>query len=300
MSIRFGGSPIAWINDDMPEIGGDTPLETVLADARDIGFAGIELGGKFPRDPGALRALLDRFGLVLVGGWYSASLLARSGQEEIAALQDHLALLKAMDCEVFIQAETSNAVHSDRARSLSATPDLSPADWPEFGRRITEVTDYIQDQGLRFAYHHHHGTVVEDQRELDLFLEHTGPSAGLTLDTGHARLGGIDALDVIRSHPGRIAHVHCKDVRGSIFQDLRSRDGSFLDGVLEGMFTVPGDGDLDYSAVMRELHEIGYSGWIIIEAEQDPQVADPRHYGEIGLRSLRIEAEAAGFLEAVR
>jgi len=294
VSIRFGVSPIAWINDDMPELGGDTPLERVFADARDIGFTGIELGGKFPRDPEGLSALLARFQLALVGGWYSASLLTRTARQEIAALQAHLKLLQALDCRVFIHAETSNAIHGDRSRPLSATPRLNRAEWAPFGAKLTEVADYVAAQGLRFAYHHHLGTVVESSEDIEQFLKSTGPSVGLTLDTGHAALAGVDPVALIRAHPQRVAHVHCKDVRGQVFRKLKSEGGSFLLGVLDGMFTVPGDGDLDFSEVMQALAAIGYSGWIIVEAEQDPAIADPRRYGEQGLRALRLEASAAG------
>jgi inosose dehydratase len=298
MSIRFGVSPIAWINDDMPELGGDTPLDSVLADARDLGFAGIELGGRFPREPAALRALLGSYGLVLVGGWYSASLLTRSAEAEIEALQGHLALLKAMGCSVFIQAETSNAIHGDKGTALARTPRLGADDWPVFGHRLTQVADYIAGEGLRFAYHHHLGTVVERPEDMDLFLRHTGASVGLTVDTGHAALGGLDPVELIRRAPERVAHVHCKDVRRAIFNELLARGGSFLEGVLAGMFTVPGDGGLDYGAVMRALADIDYAGWIVVEAEQDPAIADPKAYGEIGIRTLKTEAAAAGLREA--
>ena len=298
MSIRFGVSPIAWINDDMPELGGDTPLERVLAEAREIGYAGIELGGKFPRESRELRTLLARFELDLVGGWYSASLLTRTAREEIAALQAHLALLEALGCRVFILAETSNAIHGDRARPLSATPRLDRAAWAPFGEKLTEVADTVTAAGLRFAYHHHLGTVVESGEDIELFLRSTGPSVGLTIDTGHAALGGVDAVSLIRAQPQRVAHVHCKDIRGKVFRRIKAEGGSFLRGVLEGMFTVPGDGDLDFGKVMGALGDIGYSGWVIVEAEQDPAVADPRRYGEVGLTTLRREAAAAGLKTA--
>jgi inosose dehydratase len=300
MSIRFGVSPIAWINDDLPALGGDTPLESVLADAREVGFAGIELGGKFPRDPVALRALLNKHHLALVGGWYSANLLARSADAEIEALQPHLALLKAMQCSVFIMAETSNAIHCDQQRPLSGTPRLAAADWDQFGRRLTQVTEHVQQAGLRMAYHHHLGTVVETQQDLDHFLDSTPSSVGLTLDTGHAALGGIDALALIRMQPDRIAHVHCKDVRSNVFEQVRSSAKSFLAGVIDGMFTVPGDGDLQYASVMQALARVGYVGWIIVEAEQDPAKADPKQYAAKGLQTLRREAAAAQLTEAAQ
>jgi len=298
MAIRFGVSPIAWANDDMPELGGDTSLETILGDANAIGFAGIELGGKFPRDPAELRPLLGRHGLSLVGGWFSGNLLTSDVGAEIAAAANHLALLKAMGSTVWVHAETSNAIHGQRRTPLSQSPRLAEIDRGAFGRRMTEFADYIQAQGMRFAYHHHLGTVVEGPDDLDAFIAATGESVGLTIDTGHAALGGIDPVAAIRAHPRRVAHVHCKDVRAPVFSALRERDGSFLEGVLAGMFTTPGDGDLDYAAVMRALADIGYSGWIVVEAEQDPVIADPREYGALGLATVRREAAQAGLREA--
>lgn len=300
MSIRFGVSPIAWINDDLPALGGNTPLETVLADARDVGFAGIELGGKFPKDADVLRSLLNRYQLALVGGWYSAGLLTRSAAAEIQAMQSHLGLLKALGCNVFILAETSNAIHGDQGRAMSATPRLADSAWDGFGRKLTEVADYLALAGLRMAYHHHLGTVVESQHDLDRFLESTGRSVGLTLDTGHAALGGIDGLALIRDHPARVAHVHCKGIRSRIFSRARSEKKSFLSGVIDGMFTVPGDGDLEFAGVMQALAKIGYAGWVIVEAEQDPAVANPKTYANLGLKTLRREAAAASLREMER
>ncbi len=294
MTIRFGVSPIAWINDDMPELGGNTPLDSVLKDIQDIGFSGVELGGKFPRNPATLKVLLGRFGLDLVGGWYSAELLTRTAEAEIEELKPHLALLKAMGSTVFIQAETSNAIHGNRAMPLSKTPQLTDDAWKQFGARLTQVADFIQGEGLRFAYHHHLGTVVERAVDLDAFLRVTGANVGLTLDTGHAALGGINGIDILRAHPKRIAHVHCKDVRRRVFADIQTSGRSFLDGVLAGMFTVPGDGDLDFAAVMRSLADTDYSGWVIVEAEQDPALANPKTYGELGFKTLHREAVAAG------
>jgi inosose dehydratase len=300
LSIRFGVSPIAWVNDDMPELGAATTVETILGDARDIGFAGVELGGKFPKDAAVLKPLLDSYGLDLVGGWFSGNLLAQDLEAEIAAARDHLGLLKAMGSSVFVHAETSNAIHGQRGAPLSQTPRLDADRWDSFGARLTGFAQYVQGEGLRFAYHHHLGTVVEQPGDLEMFLAVTGEAVGLTLDTGHAALGGIDPIAVIRACPARIAHVHCKDVRPGVFDQVQAGGQSFLDGVLAGMFTVPGDGDLDYAAIMRALAEIDYAGWIVVEAEQDPALADPRTYGELGLRTLEREAATAGLKKAAR
>jgi len=294
MSVRFGVSPIAWVNDDMPELGADTRVETILADAAEIGFEGVELGGRFPREPRTLGAMLRGRRLDLIGGWYSTHLLARSAEAEIAALQSHLALLKALGAQVFIAAETSNAIHGDHARPLDETPRLPGSDWARLGGRMAEVAAHVREQGLRLAYHFHLGTVVETADDLARFLAATPDDVGLVVDTGHAALGGIDAAGLIRERPERVAHVHAKDVRGAVFRALRGRRGSFLDGVLAGMFTAPGDGDLDFGAVTQALADIGYDGWIVIEAEQDPKLADPRVYSRLGLATLRRAAANAG------
>jgi inosose dehydratase len=298
MTIRFGVSPIAWVNDDMPQLGAGTALETILADARDIGFEGVELGGIFPRDAAVLKPLMADYGLDLVGGWFSGALLDHDVDAEIAAAADHLKLLKAMGSTVFVHAETSNAIHGQMGTPLVRTPRLDAGGWKRFGDRLTRFADHIAGQGLRFAYHHHLGTVVERPEDLDAFLRSTGEVVGLTLDTGHAALGGIDPVAAIRAHPRRIAHVHCKDIRAQVFAGVQAKGDSFLKGVLDGMFTVPGDGGLDYGAVMRALADIGYSGWIVVEAEQDPAIANPKTYGELGLRTLEREAASAGLRKA--
>ena len=287
MSVRFGVSPIAWINDDLPELGGETPVETVLRDAHALGFEGIELGGKFARDSAALGAQLAAHELSLIGGWWSAALLARPVQAEIEALQAHLRLLQALGSEVFIIAECSNTVHGNRHRPLAQAPRLRAEEWPRFGERLSALASYLEDRGLRLAYHFHLGTVVEREEDVEQLIAHTDRRVGFVIDLGHAALGGIDAERLIRNHPGRVAHVHAKDVRRRVFADIRRRNGSFLDGVLAGMFTAPGDGDLDFQSVTKALIAGGYDGWIVIEAEQDPALADPRTYSRIGLATMR-------------
>jgi len=180
------------------------------------------------------------------------------------------------------------------SRLLRVSLAYAPSGWARFGGKLTEVADTVAAAGMRLAYHHHLGTVVESGEDVERFLESTGPSVGMTIDTGHAALGAVDAVSLIRKHPQRVAHVHCKDVRGAVFRKIKAEGSSFLNGVLDGMFTVPGDGDLDFRMAMQALAEIGYSGWIIVEAEQDPAIADPRRYGELGLTTLRREAAAAG------
>jgi inosose dehydratase len=208
-------------------------------------------------------------------------------EEEIEALQAHLQLLEALGSGVFIIAECSNTVHGDRRRPLADTPSLTEAQWPGFGARLSALAGYLDERGLRLAYHFHLGTVVDGEDDIERFVTHTDSSVGFVVDTGHAALGGINAERLIRSHPDRVVHVHTKDVRRQIFDDNLRRGGSFLDGVLAGMFTAPGDGDLDFGGVAQALIDIGYGGWIVVEAEQDPARADPRVYSRIGLDTVR-------------
>jgi inosose dehydratase len=294
MSVRIGANPIGWSNDDLRELGGATSLETCLAEAKEAGFTGMELGHKFPREPGALKAVLGRFGLDLVSGWYSAALLRRAPEEEIRALRPHLDLLKAMGCKVLIFAETSNAIHADRSRPLDERPRLREAEWGEFGRRVTAVGDAVLGEGLRLVYHHHMGTIVESEADIDAFMAATGPSVDLLLDTGHATFGGADPAALARRYRGRISHFHAKDVRADVMERARRERLSFLDAVVAGAFTVPGDGCVDYAAVLREL--AGYSGWAVVEAEQDPDKADPFAYARMGYANLRRHLAEVGLL----
>ncbi|HEX8167542.1 MAG TPA: myo-inosose-2 dehydratase [Beijerinckiaceae bacterium] len=294
MAVRIGVNPIGWSNDDLRSLGGETPLETCLAEAREAGFEGMELGHKFPREAEALKAVLERFGLDLVSGWYSAELLRRSPDEEMRALRPHLDLLKAMGCQVLILAETSNAIHGDRAIPLGERPVLAPGEWEEFGRRVTTVGDATLAEGLRLVYHHHMGTVVQSEADIDAFMAATGPSVHLLLDTGHAAFAGADPARLARRHRARISHFHAKDVRPVVTARAARERLSFLDAVIAGAFTVPGDGSVDYPAVLRELP--GYAGWAVVEAEQDPENAHPLTYARMGYANLRRYLREAGLL----
>src|SRR6266446_979049 len=232
MPVRLGISPIGWSNDDLPELGGDTPLEACLAEARSAGFEGIELGNKFPRDPAVLRPILERHGLSLISGWYSGRLLDRSVTEESAAIEAHRALLVAMGCAVLVYAETSGSIAGDRRRPLSSRPRLGDGGWRDFGGRLTELAEHLLRRGIRLVCHHHVGTVVESEAEIDRLMAATGDSVGLLLDTGHLAFAGADPAALARRYGHRIAHVHCKDVRRDVLAEVRARDASFLDAFL--------------------------------------------------------------------
>ncbi len=295
MTIRIGANPIAWSNDDMRELGADISLDTCLVQAKTAGFEGMELGHKFPRASDELAPVMARYGLDLIGGWYSTNLLERDVEAEMNAARDHIRLLKDMGCAVFIMAETTGAIHGDRTGPLSQGPVLTDDQWPLFCARMNGFCARLREEGFLPAYHHHMGTVVETEVEIRLFMDGTDTAMGLLLDAGHARFAGVNPSDLARDFAGRITHVHCKDVRADVLQVARKGDFSFLDAVVEGVFTVPGDGSVDFPALLHSLKQGGYSGWLVVEAEQDPAKADPEHYAKMGHDNLARMAREAGF-----
>lgn len=287
MSVRLGINPIGWTNDCMPWLGDFISLDTCLAEAKAAGFSGVELGRKFPRAPKQLAPILKRHGLKLVSGWYSAALLERDAKAEIAAMKDHLTLLKSLGAEVMVFAETTGEIINQVGAPISRRPALNSAtEWKRLGARFTEVASYMRDQGVQMAVHHHMGTVVESQQDVDRLLENSGEAVGLLLDTGHMTFAGGDPVAVARKYAQRIVHVHCKDIRRYALATCRKRDVSFSEAVLCGIFTAPGDGLVDFRSVFEILSKAKYSGWLVQEAEQDPRVAHPASYAALGRAHL--------------
>jgi inosose dehydratase len=288
MTVKLGINPIGWTNDCMHWLGDFIPLEQCLAEARQAGFTGVELGRKFPRTVGKLGPLLKKHNLSLVSGWSSAQLLTRDSKAEIAAMADHLKLLAGLGSPVMVFAETTGEIILNAGASASSRPKIgSVAEWKRLGQRFTEVADHMLAKGVRMAVHHHMGTVVQSAEDVDRLMENCGSSVGLLLDTGHMTFAGGDPVAVAKRHAKRIVHVHCKDVRGYALAACQRRDVSFSAAVLEGLFTAPGDGIVDYKALFAILAGAGYSGWLVQEAEQDPRVAHPLTYAELGCAHLK-------------
>jgi inosose dehydratase len=288
VTISIGINPITWSNDDLQSVGGDISLATCLAETASAGYAGIELGHKFPRDATKLKPLLDEYGLALVSGWYSGQLLARDANSETRAMQGHASLLTAMGCDVLIFAEVTGCIHSAADTRLSQRPRIPVSEWKPFGQRLSEVGKACSDQGLKLCYHHHMGTVVQSAADIDALMQETTDDVYLLLDTGHAFFAGADPVSLARHYGSRVGHLHCKDVREPIMRTCANRDCSFLDAVLDGVFTVPGDGCIDYPGVFSALAEAGYEGWAVVEAEQDPSVATPSRYAQLGHKNLSL------------
>ncbi len=298
VDVRIGINPISWSNDDLPSLGGEIPLETALAEGKAIGYEGFELGNKFPREPKALRDVLGRHSLALVSGWYSGRLARRGVAEEIEAVGPHLRLLAENGAKVMVYGEVADAIQGLPAPLYQRPRFFADRQWAEYGERLTEFGRHLLANGVRLAYHHHMGAYVETPADVDRLMASTGEEVGLLFDSGHMTFAGGDAVEVLARHVARVCHIHCKDVRPNVVRFARNRNWSFLQSVLNGTFTVPGDGTVDFPGLLGVAHAHGYRGWLVVEAEQDPVVAPSYACAEKGYRHLReiVEAlEPAGY-----
>ncbi len=286
MSVKLGVAPIAWSNDDMLELGGETTLEQCLKEANEAGYIGIESGGKFPKKSSELIPKLNQFNLKLCSGWYGANLRKNSVEEEKKSIQEQLNLFKDCDAPCIVFAEVSGSIQGDPNRKLSTRPQMERDEWQKFCEKISELGKYLEDQGMPLAYHHHMGTVIETQKDTERLIENTHESVKLTLDTGHMLFAKGDSKSILQNYHERILHVHCKDIRKQVLEKSLKEDLSFRAAFLEGAFTVPGDGCIDYQPLFNVLKNNNYSGWLVVEAEQDPAKANPLEYAKIGYKYL--------------
>ena len=286
MSVKLGVAPIAWSNDDMPELGGDTTLEQCLSEASEAGYTGIESGGKFPKKSSELIPKLKEFNLDLCSGWYGANLRKNSVDEEKLAIQEQLKLFQDCKAPCIVFAEVSGSIQGDPNRKLSTRPQMDNDEWKKFCLKISELAKYLEDQGMPMGYHHHMGTVIESQKDTERLLENTHDSVKFTLDTGHMLFAQGDSKKLLKDYNERLIHVHCKDIRKKVLENSLKQDLSFRGAFLQGAFTVPGDGCIDYKPLFDILKEKKYSGWLVVEAEQDPKKANPLEYAIKGHKYL--------------
>jgi inosose dehydratase len=290
-NVRIGVNPLSWMNDDLPSLGGETPLETALAEGKEIGYQGFELGNKFPQDGPGLKAKLDAFGLACVSGWYSGRLAHDTVAHEVERCVAHMDKLRFNGVKVVVYGEVAGSIQGDMNRALRERPRFADgATWQAYAERLDAFGAHLKaSYGITLAYHHHMGAYVESPEDIDTLMRLTNPDkVGLLFDTGHAYYGGAtDPNALLQKHVSRVVHVHCKDVRPAVIAQARNDGWSFLQGVLAGTFTVPGDGVIDYDAVLGTLHAAGYQGWLVVEAEQDPAVAPSYAYAKKGYATLR-------------
>lgn len=295
MGAKLGIAPIAWSNDDLPELGGDTTLETCLFEARQAGFIGIETGGKFPHSSDELAPILASHELALCGGWYSGTVLTN----EVSAERDKVLEQHTLFCDLkapcLVYGETAGTIQNIRNAPLNTRIRLDDEQMKIYGQKLTEFAEWCADSGMKIAFHHHMGTAIETEDDVNRLMNWTGEAVYLLLDPGHMAFAGGDSLRLISIHSRRIIHFHAKDVRIEVINSLDRSRVSFLDAVLKGAFTVPGDGNLDFNQIIAQLSEYGYEGWFVVEAEQDPLKAPPLEYAKIGYQSLTEALLKSGF-----
>lgn len=284
MSVKIGISLIAWQNDDLPDLTAAFTTEGAMEDAARIGYAGVERGRRMPADTDGLRAYLDRYGVALCGGWCSGALMVNDLETEKAAIAQQVEQFAALGAPCIVYAECSNTVQGQIGTPVSRRPKLSRDEVTAYAGRLSELAKWSADRGVVLSYHHHMGSMIEDAEDIAWLMEGSDPALTLLFDTGHLHFAGADVMATLDRWGDRVHHVHFKDVRQPVIDRIRAEDGSFLDAVAGGAFTVPGDpeGCIDFQAVTDRLKAMDYAGWIVVEAEQDPAKAPPHDYSKLG------------------
>ena len=293
MKAKLGISPICWWNDDLVELSDDVSLEECFKLTREAGFTGLETGRRFPKDADVLGPMLRANKVSICGGWHSGKLLDGDIEAEKDAIRAQMDLFKAAKAPLLVYGEISRSIQGDRSKPLAGKPKISDDEWKVYGRKLSAFADWAAGEGMPLTYHHHMAAVCETEAELDLLMTHS--SIPLLYDAGHMAFAGGGVLRVIDKHHKRITHVHTKDVRMDVINKLDRTKESFLDAVMKGAFTVPGDGSLDFEAIVTKLAGYGYEGWFVVEAEQDPKKAPPKTMNAIGHKELMRVMTAAGY-----
>ena len=286
MKAKLGIAPIAWSNDDLPELGGKTTLETCLSESKLAGFSGVETGGKFPKRSEELGPILKQHQLYLASGWYSGTVLTNDLEKEKDQAFDQLNLFKDLGASCLAYGETAGTIQNVRHAALDTKIKIHREDFKEYGKKLTAFAEYCAEFNMPISFHHHMGTAIETEEELDNLMNNTGEAVQLLFDTGHMNFARGNSLNVIKKYAKRINHVHTKDIRSEVINSLDKSNESFLDAVLKGAFTVPGDGNINFKEIVEVLAQNNYQGWFIVEAEQDPAKANPFEYAKIGYKEL--------------
>ncbi|SMX38190.1 myo-inosose-2 dehydratase [Maliponia aquimaris] len=294
MSVKIGISPIAWQNDDLPDLTAAYTMEQALQESREIGYTGVERGQRMPHDTEGLRAYLENYDIALCGGWCSGNLLVNDVAQEIEAVRQQVDQFIALNSPCIVYAECSNTVQGQIGTPVNNRPKLSRDEVTAYAAKLSELARWMADRGMPMAYHHHMGSIIEDEDDVNWLMEGASPEVSLCFDTGHLLFGGGDVMATLDRWSHRVRHVHFKDIRPEIVTDVRANDRSFLDAVIAGAFTVPGDGCIDFLAVAQKLKAMDYNGWIVVEAEQDPAKAPPYEYSKKGYQHILSVCAQAG------
>lgn len=288
-AVRLAIAPIAWTNDDMPELGGGNTFEQCISEMALAGYEGSEVGNKYPRSPEVLRKALELRGLSIASAWFSAFLTVRPYEETAEAFRAHRDFLHEMGAKVIVVSEQGRSIQGQMDTPLFADkPVFTGADWAVLADGLGGLGRLAAEKGMTLVYHHHMGTGVQTAAEIARLMELTDPDeVSLLYDTGHLAFSGENPMEVLSEHLPRIKHVHLKDIRPEVVQRVKAEKLSFLQAVKAGAFTVPGDGCIAFGEIFAELAASPYTGWFVVEAEQDPALADPLEYAIKARRYIR-------------
>ncbi|QHW36184.1 myo-inosose-2 dehydratase [Staphylococcus ursi] len=280
--IKYACAPIAWTNDDLPELGKENSFEQCISEMALIGYEGTEIGNKYPKDAEVLKAYLEPRNLSVASAWLSLYLTTKPYEETEKSFIDHMNFLKALGAKVIVVSEQGKSIQGDITCPLfKFKPTFNDEEWNKLVDGLHRLGSIARDNGMKIVYHHHMGTGVQTTEEIKRLMDATDPKlVSLLYDTGHLHFSGEDIVDIFNLYMDRIHHIHFKDIRGTIVEHVKKENLSFLEAVKQGAFTVPGDGDIDFKPILEMIYESDYSGWIVVEAEQDPAVANPFLYAK--------------------
>lgn len=278
--IQLAIAPIAWTNDDLPDLGKENTFEQCISEMALAGFKGTEIGNKYPKNPDILKYYLDLRNLKVASAWFSAYLTTKPFEETESAFIKHRDFLHAMGAKVIVVAEQGHSIQGMLDKSVfNDKPEFTEEEWNLLTDGLEKLGDLAHEKDMEIVYHHHMGTGVQTTEEIERLMDNTDPlKVSLLFDTGHLVFSGEDPINIYKKYKGRIKHIHFKDIRKRVAEEVKENSDSFLDGVKKGVFTVPGDGMIDFSPIWKEIKDSGYEGWIVVEAEQDPAKANPYEY----------------------
>lgn len=286
--VNLACAPIAWTNDDMPDLGAENTFEQCVSEMALAGFTGSEIGNKYPKDVETLKHKLDVRGMRICNAWFSSLLLSDGYEATIEAFIKHRDFLHALGAKVIGASEQGNSIQGKDLSIFGAKPVYTDEQWALIAKGFNEMGRLAKEKGMYFTVHHHMGTGVQTEEEIDKLMELTDPDlVYLLFDTGHLSFSGEDVIGVLKKYVNRVKHVHLKSIRQNVIDEAKVKGYSFLDCVRAGSFTVPGDGDFDFTPVFDILDEAGYEGWVVVEAEQDPAIANPYEYAVLARNYIR-------------
>lgn len=287
--VKVGIAPLTWTNDDLPELGGDISFEQCIREMALAGYQGCEVGNKFPKDVKQLKQALAPYQLQIASAWFSSYFSNEQKQKQnLEDFKVHAEFLHNMGAKVIVVAECESSIQQTGSPILGEKPVLTESGWTHLIDGLHEAGRIAHQRNLQIVYHYHMGTVIQNTDEIAVLMSKTDPTlVSLLLDTGHLYFAGGNSVALIEQFGHRIKHVHLKDIRANILHLVKNSQLSFLDAVKAGVFTVPGDGCIDFEPIFAALSACAYTGWLLIEAEQDPEKANPLEFAKLGRETVR-------------